>query len=767
MPSDADPSAPKSTSPNGVGRATRDGPDATLFIRLGRFAVRRRRAVLIGTALFIIVAAVLGSQTFARLKSAGFQDPGAQSTTAENTLKNVFGAGDPNVVALAAVSAGSVDDPAAAAAGRQLTERLSAIPHVADVSSYWSLGSPPTLRSRDGSQAIVVARVIGSDAQKSETYKQLKKVIGGNQGPLTVRFGGDLAVGSDIGAQIGADLGKAEAISVPITVVLLIIVFGGLVAAGLPLLVALIAVVGTLLALFGISRVTNVSIYAINLTTALGLGLAIDYSLFIVGRFREELSSGLAPDAAVVRTVETAGRTVAFSALTVAASLSALLVFPMYFLRSFAYAGSSVVVIAALGAVVSLPALLAVTGTRVNSLQVWRRAAKPGGRGFWHGLALAVMRRPVVIGLATLALLLVLGSPFLRVNFGQAGAEALPAGAQSRAVSESLLHDFNGDSGNTFAVVINGIGNPAARAAEIGNFAAEVSALPSVSRVEALTGTYTAGSLATPPGPASAALSRPTGTWLTVVPSVDQVSTAGQHLIQQIRNLHAPFRFGVEGQGATLSDTKSSIFSRLPFAFGIIAAVTFVLLFLVFNSVVVPIKAIALNLVSLTATFGAMVWIFQEGHLAGLLHFTATGSLDVTMPILMFCIAFGLSMDYEVFLLSRIKEEHDLSGDNTHSVAMGLERTGRIVTAAAALLAVTFLAFGTSGISFIEMFGLGLALAVVMDATLIRGLLVPAFMRLAGEANWWVPAWLHRIHDHIGIAESGPHAPPTPPKAPS
>ncbi len=742
---------------------------ATLFTRLGAFIVRRRRLVLVATGAFILVAAVLGTGTFARLKSGGFQDPGAQSTKAENILKNTYGAGDANVVALAAVTSGTVDDPAAAAAGKEVSDRLAAISGVTQVSSYWSLGEAPPLRSKDATKAIIVARVTGSDTQMTDTYKKLKASIGGRRGVIDVRFGGDLAVNSDIGTQIGADLGKAEGISAPVTIILLIVVFGGLVAAGLPLFVAIIAVFGTLLALFGISQVTDVSIYSINLTTALGLGLAIDYSLFIVNRFREELARGLTSDEAVVRTVETAGRTVAFSALTVAASLSALLVFPLYFLRSFAYAGSSVVVIAALGAVISLPALLAVTGTRVDGLRVWRHTPKPVGEGFWHRLAMAVMRRPVVFGVGAIALLVLLGSPFLRVNFGLSGAEALPKGAQSRAVSETLLHDFNGDSGNSFAIVADGIGSPGGRGAAIGEYASRVSALPNVARVDTLTGTYEAGRLATAAGPRAASFSRPTGTWLTIVPSVDQVSSAGQHLVTQIRALRAPFPVGVEGQGATLADTKSAIFSRLPYAFGIIAAVTFVLLFLVFNSLLVPIKAIALNLLSLTATFGAMVWIFQDGHLSGLLNFTATGSLNVTMPILMFCIAFGLSMDYEVFLLSRIKEEHDATGDNTHSVAVGLERTGRIVTAAAALLAVTFLAFGTSGISFIEMFGLGLALAVVMDATLIRGILVPAFMRLAGEANWWAPAWMHRIHDRIGISEAGPPAatPPAPPARPT
>ncbi len=756
MPTKADSVTPLSNSPTSPSGAGRAGPGSSLFTRLGWFVVRRHRGVLVATVVFVVVAAVLGTGTFKRLQSGGFQDPGAESTKAGNVLKNSFGVGDTNVVALASVPSGTVDNPAAAAAGRAVLDRLAAIPHVSQVASYWSLGQAPPLRSRDGTEAIIVARVAGTDTQMRDTFKLVKKTVGGNQGAIKVRFGGDLAVNSDIGTQIGADLGKAEGISAPLTIILLVIVFGGLVAAGLPLMVALIAVFGTLLALFGISELTDVSIYSINLTTALGLGLAIDYSLFIVNRFREELNRGLEPNEAVVRTVETAGRTVAFSALTVAASLSALLVFPLYFLRTFAYAGSSVVVVAALGAVVALPALLAVTGRRVNSLRVWKHKPKPVGEGFWHRLATNVMRRPIVFGGATIALLVVLGLPFLRVNFGLSGAEALPKGAQSRTVSESLLHDFNGDSGNSFAVVINGIGNPSAHESDIDALAMQVSGLPNVSRVVGLTGTYQGGHLVTSPGLTSASYQRPTGTWLDVVPSVDQVSKAGQKLVAQIRQLHSPLPFGVEGQGAILTDTKAAIFSRVPLAFAVIALVTFVLLFLVFGSLLVPIKAIALNLLSLTATFGAMVWIFQDGHLSGLLNFTATGSLNVDMPILMFCIAFGLSMDYEVFLLSRIKEEHDASGDNTHSVAVGLERTGRIVTAAAALLAVTFLAFGTSGISFIEMFGLGLALAIVMDATLIRGVLVPAFMRLAGEANWWAPAWMRRIHQRIGISEGGP-----------
>jgi RND superfamily putative drug exporter len=536
--------------------------------------------------------------------------------------------------------------------------------------------------------------------------------------------------------------------------ILLVLVFGGLVAAGLPLLVGIISILGTFLALFVIGSITDVSIYSINLTTALGLGLAIDYSLFVVSRYREELRNGMSPHDAVVRSIETAGRTIAFSALTVAVSLSALLVFPLYFLRSFAYAGIAVVLTAMVTSLLSLPALLAVLGTKVNALSILRRDPKPEGTGFWYRVATAVMKRPVVVAVTVVAVLLVVGAPFLRVAFGQADDRALPTSAESRQVSETLRSEFAGNSGETFAVVIDGIGDPNGRADELGDFASDVSGLEGVAQVAGLTGVYEGGARAGDSTGLGQPYEQPTGTWLTVVPSIPLSSPEGEALVSEIRGLDPPFDVAVEGAAAELVDTKQAIADKLPLAAGIIVVSTFVLLFLLFGSLLVPLKAIVLNLLSLTATFGAMVWIFQDGNLSGVLDFTATGTLDVSMPVLMFCIAFGLSMDYEVFLLSRIKEEHDRTGDNERSVALGLERTGRIVTAAAVLLSVTFLAFATSGISFMKLFGIGLALAVLMDATIIRGLLVPAFMKLAGEANWWAPKPLRRFHDRFGVSES-------------
>jgi RND superfamily putative drug exporter len=471
----------------------------------------------------------------------------------------------------------------------------------------------------------------------------------------------------------------------------------------------------------------------------------------MISRYREEMHGGLDPDAALIRTMQTAGRTVIFTATTVAISLAALLVFPMYFLKSFAYAGIAVAILGAVGAVVVLPAILSVLGRRVDKGTLFHHKPVEPGTGFWHRLAMTVMRRPVLLGGAAVVLLLVLGTPFLHISFGSPDDRVLPASATSRQVSEAIRHDFTGNEAGAIDIVA-----PSATAAPaaVGAYATSVSQLPGVGRVDAATGTYVGGRLVAPasPGRFSAPDGR-TGTWLSAVPTVEPESAKGETLIKTIRRTPAPFPILVGGQSAQLVDSKASLFGRLPLAGGIIALVTFTVMFLLTGSLLVPTKAVVLNLLSLSATFGAMVWIFQDGHLASLLHFTPTGTIDTTTPILMFCIAFGLSMDYEVFLLSRIKEEHDRTGENVPSVAHGLELTGRIVTALALLLAVVFTAFATSQVTFIKLFGIGLTMAVLVDATIVRAILVPAFMRLAGDANWWAPKPLRRLYDWIGLSE--------------
>ncbi len=727
-----------------------------MFTRIGQFTVRRRRFVLVLTVVVVILAGVLGGAVFDRLSTGGFEDPDSESARAADLLDQEFGAGAPNVVLLVTAEDGDVDAAAVAEVGRELTEELAAYPNADDVVSYWSLGSPPPLRSEDGSAALVVGRLAGEQDEWQVAGEGLDEAFAGDRGPVSVEVGGSVEIFNQVGETIESDLARAEGFAIPITLILLIVVFGGVVAALLPVGVGMLAVLGAFFVLWLVTAVTDVSVFSINLVTALGLGLAIDYSLFVVSRFREELHAGRSVDDAVIRTVETAGRTVAFSALTVAASLSALLIFPLFFLRSFAYAGIGVILVAMLASLVSLPALLAVLGTRVDKWRVFRHRATPEvGEGFWHRVATTVMRRPLVVTVAAVAFLIFLGLPFLSARFGSPDHRVLPEGNPAREVSESLREDFVSDEADAFPVVAIGeVGD-----GEVEAYAAELSTVAGVTRVDARTGRYVDGALLVGPDATMAQFEGDGATWFSVVPAVEAVSEEGEALVEDIRGLDSTFdEVVVGGMGAQQVDVKAAIFGLVPWAALWIAVATFVLLFAMFGSILVPVKALVLNTLSLTATFGAMVWIFQQGHGAGLLDFTATGLTDTTTPILMFCIAFGLSMDYEVFLLSRIKEEYDRTGDNEASVAAGLEHTGRIVTAAALLLSVTFLAFATSGITFIKLFGLGLAMAVIMDATIVRATLVPAFMKLAGDANWWAPAPLKRLQQRFGLHEAPPDA---------
>jgi putative drug exporter of the RND superfamily len=731
-----------------------------VFTTLGQLIVRRRRAVLVTTLLGLIVAIVLGSGVFAGLTNGGFDDPASESTRAIGTLDDEFDTGSAELVVIVTAVSGDVDSPDAVAAGTALTGEFAAIEGVDDVASYWSLGSAPPLRSTDGDRALILMRFPGAEedpARVGTIEFVLEEYADAEREGITVGLAGSESVFAAIGETIKGDLVRAEAIAVPLTLLLLLFVFGGVVAAGLPVLVGGVSVFGAFMVLWTVTQFTDVSIFSINLVTALGLGLAIDYSLFIVSRFREERAAGRSVDDAVVRTVETAGRTVAFSAITVAISLSALLIFPLYFLRSFAYGGIGVLVVAMVISVVSLPALLAVLGPRVDSLRLFRRSEVAVGEGIWHRLATGVMRRPVGVAVTGVVFLLALGVPFLGVEWGVPDDRVLPASNEVRRQSDILRDDFDSSEADAFAIVATGGATPGS----IEAYAAEVSTVSGVARVDSAVGRFVDGrNVAADP---SLARFAPAGsasgdaTWFNVVPSIEPVSGEAELMVQDIRDLDAPFAETlVGGASAALVDSKAAIFDLVPYAAAMIVVATFVLLFLMFGSLLVPLKAIVLNALSLTATFGLMVWVFQEGNGADLLGFTATGLTDISMPILMFCVAFGLSMDYEVFLLSRIKEEYDRTGDNDLAVVVGLEKTGRLVTAAALLLSITFFAFATSGVTFIKLFGLGLAVAVLVDAFIVRSTLVPALMKLAGERNWWAPAPLRRLHDRFGISEAPP-----------
>ena len=730
-----------------------------LLTRLAGLAVARRRLVLVVTALFLAVAGTFGGGVAAELSGGGFDDPDAESVRAAQVLEEQFGSGAPNLVLLARAPNG-VDDPAAVAAGEALVARLSAEPGISGVTSWWTSGRPDALKARDDSSAVVLARIAGADDAAVTRVEELAPSYRGEFRGLQVEIGGQAEVFSEVGHTIERDILRAEAIAVPLTMVLLVLVFGSAVAAGLPLLIGVLSILGTFLTLHVLAKTTDVSVYSVNLATSLGLGLGIDYALFMVTRHREELARGLSVPAAVVATVRSAGRTVLFSALTVLLSLSALLVFPLYFLRSFAYAGIAAVVFAALGAVVVLPAALAALGHRVDRLDLRRplrrllrlpapRPSGVGDDGFWSRVAHLVMRRPLPIATSVVALLLLTAAPFGSVVFGLPDDRVLPRGAGAFQVAQTMREDYPGRESMALSVVA-----PTA-SGDVSAYAAALSSVEGVERVDAETGRWAAGRQV---GPPVDGLTAQAGTFLRVVPSVESYGPEGEQLVRDVRAVPSPIGpVLVEGQAASLVDTKAALKQKMPLALGLIFGTTFVLLFLFTGSLLIPVKALVLNVLSLCATFGAMVWVFQQGNLVGLIGDpVVTGTLDTTIPILMFCLLFGLSMDYEVFLLSRIKEVWDATGDNTRAVAVGLQRTGRIVTAAAGLLAIVFLAFVSSDISFIKLLGLGTALAILVDATLIRGALVPAFMRLAGRANWWAPAPLRRLHDRFGLSEAEP-----------
>ncbi|MFJ6314754.1 MMPL family transporter [Streptomyces californicus] len=739
-----------------------------------RFVTARPRLALLAALVITALAVFAGSGVADRMGSGGWQAPDAESTYASEVLAREFPASQPNLLLLVDSGSASVDDPDVAAEAGRLAKRLDAEPGVSGVGSYWATRSP-ALRSEDGHEAIIAARIGGDEKTAGETLDRIAPDFAGERGPVTVSVGGPVAVQHEMQTIIQEDLLRAELIALPVTLILLVMVFGSAVAALLPLGVGIVAILGTNAVLRGLTELTDVSVFAMNLTTALGLGLAIDYALFIVRRFREELAGGADPRTAVGTTLRTAGRTVLFSALTVAVSLSAMLVFPQYFLRSFAYAGIAVVLLAAAAALILLPAALVLLGHRINSLdlrRVFRRRKKrvtgaaggvpsegkaeagaPGagadadaspGRG-WARLAALVMRRAPVFAIVTTVGLLLLGLPFLGVKFGTADDRQLPAGAESRVVQEHIRDGFPGSPGGGLEVLAEGKGSPADHAELKGR----IEKLPGVLRVE---GPVAEGSTA----------------YYNVLPEGEAVGAATQQLVRDLRAVPSASSLDVSvtGTAAVLVDSKDAIADRLPWALAIIVVVTLLLVFLLTGSVLIPLQAVVLNALSLTAMFGALVWVFQDGNLSGLLGFTSTGDIETTLPVLMFCVAFGLSMDYGVFLISRMKEEYDRTGDHEHSVTFGLRHTGGLITAAAVILAVVMVAIGTSRVTSTKMLGLGIALAVLMDAMVVRGLLVPAVMKLMGRSTWWAPAPLRAFHRRFGLSE-GESAPAAAASAPA
>jgi RND superfamily putative drug exporter len=745
--------------------------------RIALMAIAAPRRIIAIAALIIIACAIFGIPVAKHLSAGGFQDPTSESAHASRLLVDKFGQGDMELL-ISVESPEGAQGPAAASVGRDIAAQLKASPFVADVTSAWTAPPPaaPALISKDGKTGLIVAGIAGGESEAQKHAKTLTDQLVHDRDGVTVKAGGEAMTYVQINGQSEKDLLTMESIAIPLSFVVLVWVFGGLISAALPLAVGGFAILGSMAVLRAITLVTDVSIFALNLTVAMGLALAIDYTLLIISRYRDELADGADRDTALVRTMATAGRTVLFSAMTVALSMVAMILFPMYFLKSFAYAGIAVVVFAAVAAIVVAPASIALLGDRLDSLDARRLARwvfrrpdpvrKPIEQNFWYRSTKFVMRRAVPIGLAIVALLLLLGAPFLGIKWGFPDDRVLPQSLSARQVGDELRTDFAVDSARNVTVVIAdtaGITPP-----ELDRYASALSQVPDVSSVSAPGGTFTGGRSV---GPPSAATGFKDGSaFLTVGSTAPLFTDASETQLTRLRAVPPPAGEKVELTGVAQinRDSSESITSRLPMVLGIIAAITFVLLFLLTGSVVLPLKALVLNVLSLTAAFGALVWIFQEGHL-GALGTTPTGTLVANMPVLLFCIAFGLSMDYEVFLVSRIREYWLKSGktraDNDESVALGLARTGRVVTAAALLMSISFAALIAAQVAFMRMFGVGLTLAVLADATLVRMLLVPAFMHVLGRWNWWAPSPLARLHERIGISEA-PEAQPDLDKAP-
>jgi uncharacterized membrane protein YdfJ with MMPL/SSD domain len=713
-----------------------------MFGALGRMMYRRRRWVVALALAFLVFAGVWGTGVFGSMTGGGFDDPNSESSLAGEMAARELGRSSADVVVLYRSDDLTVDDPAFQSS---VDASLAAMPGglVDRTTTFWATGAPQLVSDdRHATYAVLQLTEGGDDAAIQAIQDDLTAP------GLQTQIGGNAVINTDINDRVSSDIARAEMISLPILGVLLVVIFGSFAAASLPLAIGITAILGAFTALRAFAMFTDVSIFAVNVITIAGLGLAIDYGLFMVSRFREEIRRQPDVETALARTMATAGRTVAVSGITVAISIGGLLIFPQVFLRSMGFGGMSAVLIAMLAALTLLPALLAMLGPKVDALSVrpWlrrvvHRAPRPttDEDGAWYRIAHSVMRRPVLYTVVVVGVLVALALPFLRVQFGGIDVRVLPADQESRIVAETIERDFPPSTDGPIQSIVtlpDAVDSPAGGAA-LQQYVESVAAVPGV---DAATVTGATGDTAR----------------VSIAYAGDPVDKAARDLVGDIRAVTPPD--GVEvlvgGESAGLTDLLASLGALLPWMALIVVSTTFVLLFLAFGSLVLPVKALVMNVLSLGASFGALVWIFQDGHLSGFLDFTPTGFVEATQPILVLAIVFGLSMDYEVFLMSRIREQYDLTGDNTAAVATGLQRTGGIITSAALLLLVVIGAFSLSGITFIKMIGVAMLIAIVVDATVVRILLVPATMRLLGRANWWAPGPFGRVYARYGIRES-------------
>jgi putative drug exporter of the RND superfamily len=695
-----------------------------MFNKLGSLIVAKSKLIFAIYLIAVILAGGIGSAVFGKLDSGGYSDPKSDSAKAFTYLTDVFKVKDPAVVLVVETKDG-ITNPSAIASATKLENQIKTESGVDSTLSYWSTGGAPSLKSTDGKSAFLF---IFSDDVDWDNVQSLGKNIqakyDGKFEDLTVYASGTGVFAHAINTKISEDLKLSESISIPLTFILLVFVFGGLVASAMPLLVGVSAILASFLVIYLLTFVTGVSIFALNLITGLGLGLGIDYALLIVNRFREELHAGRSVDESIKRTVNTAGKTVFYSGLTIVITLAALVLFPQMFLKSFGYAGVTVVVMAVLGALVALPALLAILGTRIDKLVVRKSSITPKEDGRWAQTARFVMRRPVAVVMLSLIVLTVLAAPIKNIVFSQVDSRVLPASNSAALASKIISDRFPGQEGNPIEIIVP---KGATMGTQINQYTNEIAQVPGIVRIG---DSQVSGN----------------DVRVTAIHSMGPRTPAAEVLIKDIRKIRAPEGTLIGGVAADYADTQIGIAKTMPWALLWIAIGVLILLFVFTGSIILPIKAIILNILSLGATLGVITWIFVDGHLKWLVgDFTVTGSVDTGSIILVAVVAFGLSMDYEVFLLSRIKEEHDAGRSNVESVATGLQRSARIITAAAGLLAIVFASFMLSGVTSIKMLGFGVAFAILLDASLVRALLVPALMRLFGERNWWAPNAMKRF----------------------
>jgi len=732
---------------------------------IARLAITAPRRIVAVAAMGMVAVGIFGVPVAKHLSAGGLQDPNSESAKATQLLTDKFGQGDLQLLITVSTPDG-FDSSSARATGTQIVDQLRRSTHVASVTSAWT--APPLaaneLVSRDGKSGLIIAGITGGESNDQTYAKTLSDQVAHDRDGITVRSGGVAMLNAQVTEQSQHDLLLMESIAVPLSFMVLVWVFGGILAAALPIAVGVMAILGALAVLRVTSFMTDVSIFALNLSTAMGMALAIDYTLLMISRFRDALADGASRDDALVQTMASAGRTVLFSATTVALSVAVMVLFPMHFLRSFAYAGVATVAFVAVAAVVVTPAAIVLLGDRLDSLDVRRLVRRALGRPepvrgpveleFWYRSTRLVMRRAISIGLAGVALLLLFGAPFFGVHWGMPDDRVLPTSASAHQVGDQLRTDFANNSATAVPIVITDAGGLADD--EIERYAANLSRVPEVPAVSASTGTFVAGSRV---GPPSAATGQAQGSSLLTVDSTTPLfSDRSETQLDRLHAVPTPGGRLVEMAGTAQinRDSVDAITSRLPLVLGLIAMIMLGLLFLLTGSVVLPLQALVLDVLSLSAAFGAMVWIFQDGHL-GALGTTPTGTLVANIPVLLFCIAFGLSMDYEVFLISRIREfwlaSPRTAADNDESVALGVARTGRVITAAALTMSISFAALMAAHVSFMRMFGLGLTLAVLADATLVRPVLVPAFMHVMGKWNWWAPKPLLWLHERLETSD--------------